>query len=187
MAMEYQGFATLGVNLNRQKYGPLDVSSVFTSTADLTYYRTKGQTKLEGLSDYWNAIVPYPYEGQLVSLVENGTVSVLKLIANGDVFDVVEVGSEVELPDNLATEEYVQEQIETIEIPSLDGYATEAYVDEKISGIEVGSGSVAMEALTEEEILAIIGSTSGGTPVTPEGQILEEMTAEDVQTIISNS
>ena len=45
MAMEYQGFATLGVNLNRQKYGPLDVSSVFTSTADLTYYRTKGQTK----------------------------------------------------------------------------------------------------------------------------------------------
>ena len=28
---EYQGFATLGVNLNRQKYGPLDISNVFTS------------------------------------------------------------------------------------------------------------------------------------------------------------
>lgn len=63
MAMEYQGFATLGVNLNRQKYGPLDVSSVFTSTADLTYYRTKGTVIQEGLADYWKAIVPYPYEG----------------------------------------------------------------------------------------------------------------------------
>ena len=51
MAMEYQGFATLGVNLNRQKYGPLDVSSVFISTADLTYYITKGKVKEETLSD----------------------------------------------------------------------------------------------------------------------------------------
>ena len=50
MAMEYQGFATLGVNLNRQKYGPLDVSSVFTSAADLTYYITKGKVKEETLS-----------------------------------------------------------------------------------------------------------------------------------------
>lgn len=99
-------------------------------------------------------------------------------------FDLVEVGSEVELPENLATQEYVQEQIGTIEVPSLDGYATEDYVDEKISGIEIGSGSVAMEALTEEEILAIIGSTTGGTPVNPSGQVLEEMTAEDVQNII---
>lgn len=184
MAMEYQGFATLGVNLNRQKYGPLDVSSVFTSTADLTYYRTKGAIIQEGLTDYWKNIVPYPYEGQLVSLVENGTVSVLKLVANGDIFDAIEVGSEIELPENLATQEYVQEQIGTIEVPSLDGYATEDYVNNKISGIEVGSGSVAMEALTEEEILAIIGSTTGGTPVNPSGQVLEEMTAEDVQNII---
>ena len=96
MAMEYQGFATLGVNLNRQKYGPLDVSSVFTSTADLTYYITKGQTKLEGLSDYWNAIVPYPYEGQLVSLVENGEVSVFKLVAKGDIFETAAVVDKVE-------------------------------------------------------------------------------------------
>lgn len=96
MALEYQNFATLGVNLNRQKYGPLDVSSVFTSTADLTYYRTKGTIK-EGVSEYWyknetENVTPYPYEGQIVSLVENGEVSVFKLVANGDVFDAVELG-----------------------------------------------------------------------------------------------
>ena len=70
-------------------------------------------------------------------------------------------------------------------MPSLEGYATQAYVDEKISGIEVGSGSVAIEAITDEEILAIIGSTSGGVPVTPSGQILSEMSVEDVQKIIN--
>ena len=58
MAFEYQGYATLGVNLNRQKYGPLDVSTVFTSVADLTYYTSKGSVKMEGLSSYWNSIVP---------------------------------------------------------------------------------------------------------------------------------
>ena len=38
MAMNYQNFASLGVNLNRQKYGPLDISNVFTSANDLQYY-----------------------------------------------------------------------------------------------------------------------------------------------------
>ena len=186
MAMEYQGFATLGVNLNRQKYGPLDVSSVFTSTADLTYYMTKGQTKLEGLSDYWNAIVPYPYEGQLVSLVENGEVSVFKLVAKGDIFEAAAVVDKVELPHNLATEEFVQEEIGKIQIPSLEGYATQAYVDEKISGVQVGSGASSIEALSEDDILTIIGSASGGVPVTPSGQVLSEMSAEDVRQILNN-
>ena len=84
MAFEYQGFATLGVNLNRQKYGPLDVSTVFTSVADLTYYISKGSVKMEGLSDYWNAIIPYPYAGQIVALVVNKDVSVYKLVENAE-------------------------------------------------------------------------------------------------------
>ena len=166
MAMEYQGFATLGVNLNRQKYGPLDVSSVFTSAADLTYYITKGKVKEETLSDYWKDIVPYPYEGQIVSLIANGDVSVLKLVADGDIFKTEPLMEEVELPDNIATQEFVQEEIN------------------KIAGLEIGSGQISMEALTEAEILAIIGSTTGGTPVTPSGQVLAEMTAEDVRNII---
>lgn len=69
---EYQGFATLGVNLNRQKYGPLDISNVFTSLADLNYYLSKGANK-EGVSDYWKNTVPYPYAGQYVALVDNTT------------------------------------------------------------------------------------------------------------------
>ena len=52
MAFTYQGFATLGVNLNRQKYGPLDVSTVFISVADLTYYTSKGTIVSEEVSLY---------------------------------------------------------------------------------------------------------------------------------------
>ena len=89
MAMTYQNFASLGVNLNRQKYGPLDISNVFTSAADLKYYLTKG-TFTEGVSEYWykNAnekIVPYPYEGQVLATVIDGDVKVyvLRLDAEG--------------------------------------------------------------------------------------------------------
>lgn len=89
MAMNYQNFASLGVNLNRQKYGPLDISSVFTSEADLRYYLTKG-AETEGVSEYWykNAnekIVPYPYEGQVLATVINDDVKVyvLRLDAEG--------------------------------------------------------------------------------------------------------
>ena len=89
MAMNYQNFASLGVNLNRQKYGPLDISSVFTSAADLRYYLTKG-AETEGVSEYWykNAnekIVPYPYEGQVIATVINDDVKVyvLRLDAEG--------------------------------------------------------------------------------------------------------
>ena len=67
MAFAYQNFASLGVNLNRQKYGPLDISSVFNSQADLNYYITKGASK-EGVSQYWLDVTPYPYAGQIVAL-----------------------------------------------------------------------------------------------------------------------
>ena len=102
MAMAYQNFASLGVNLNRQKYGPLDISNVFTSAADLKYYLTKG-TFTEGVSEYWykNAnekIVPYPYEGQVLATVIDGVVSVyaLSLDAEGN-FQTQEIGAKVEV------------------------------------------------------------------------------------------
>lgn len=102
MAMTYQNFASLGVNLNRQKYGPLDISNVFTSAADLKYYLSKG-TFTEGVSEYWykNAnekIVPYPYEGQVLATVIDGVVSVyaLSLDAEGN-FQTQEIGAKVEV------------------------------------------------------------------------------------------
>ena len=96
MAFEYQGFATLGVNLNRQKYGPLDISNVFTSEADLKYYLTKG-TFTEGVSEYWyksatEKVVPYPYEGQVLATIYDGVkVFVLKEKADGT-FETANVG-----------------------------------------------------------------------------------------------
>lgn len=90
MAMTYQNFASLGVNLNRQKYGPLDISAVFNSEADLKYYLSKGAFT-EGVSEYWyknenEKIVPYPYEGQIISTVfgEEVKTYVLALDATGN-------------------------------------------------------------------------------------------------------
>lgn len=101
MAFEYQGFASLGVNLNRQKYGPLDISNVFTSEADLKYYLSKGEFT-EGVSEYWykddvNKVAPYPYEGQVLATVIDGvvTVCVLALDAGGN-FVAQEIGSTVD-------------------------------------------------------------------------------------------
>ena len=92
MAFEYQNFASLSVNLNRQKYGPLDISNVFTSQADLNYYLSKGANK-EGVSQYWLDVVPYPYAGQIVSLVADGieSVYVLHELEDGN-FETMEVG-----------------------------------------------------------------------------------------------
>lgn len=42
----------------------------------------------------------------------------------------------------------------------------------------------AVDALSEDDILAIIGSATGGVPVNPNGQILTEMSADDVRNII---
>jgi hypothetical protein len=102
MAMTYQNFASLGVNLNRQKYGPLDISNVFTSENDLKYYLTKG-AHTEGVSEYWykNAnekVVPYPYEGQVLATVINGVVNVYALALDADgAFVTQEIAGKIEV------------------------------------------------------------------------------------------
>lgn len=99
MAYEYQNFATLGVNLNRQKYGALDISSVFTSEADLGYYLSKGANKT-GVSQYWLDIVPYPYAGQVIAKVINGEVNVYALKEKADgTFETTEIGGKVSVDD----------------------------------------------------------------------------------------
>ena len=91
MATEFNYLAdkmhsNLGVNLNRQKYAPLDGSSVFKSIADFEYYIKKGafdQQLIEtaplsnDISDYvLNIMTQYPYVGQIVSIVDSETSSV---------------------------------------------------------------------------------------------------------------
>ena len=100
MAFEYQNFASLGVNLNRQKYGPLDISNVFNSEADLKYYLTKG-TFTEGVSDYWIGTVPYPYEGQVIATVIDGVVNVFVLALNeNNEFITQEISGKIEVDGN---------------------------------------------------------------------------------------
>ena len=76
--MDYQKFATLSVNLNRQEYGPLDISSVFINMDDFNYYRSKGQIK-NNISKYWNKVTPYPYEGQIISIIDNNNILTVRL------------------------------------------------------------------------------------------------------------
>jgi len=81
--------SNLGVNLNRQKYAPLDGSSVFTSTTDLEYYIKKGaydQKMLDdppskaGVATYVaEYMTTYPYVGQIVTIVANNEVKTYKI------------------------------------------------------------------------------------------------------------
>ena len=128
MAMTYQNFASLGVNLNRQKYGPLDISNVFTSAADLKYYLTKG-TYTTDVSEYWykNAnekIVPYPYEGQVLATVIDGVVNVYALSVaefeeDGTTpksFKTQEIGAEIKTDEK--TIKLVNGKLELVGLPS---------------------------------------------------------------------
>lgn len=125
MSFEYQGFATLGVNLNRQKYGPLDISNVFSSSADLNYYLSKG-TLTTGVSDYWLATVPYPYAGQVVALVnEDRTVQVYVLTEKDDgTFQTSEVGAKVDLSIYSTTDEMNQAIENAVNGIDLSNYVT---------------------------------------------------------------
>lgn len=181
------------------------ISNIKHPTVDLTPYAKKDELpSIQGLATegYVNT--------QIANLVNTApeTLDTIGEIAQAlqnheDVAEILaeSVGKKADKSEliGLASESYVNDAIAKIqipevdlsnyatkeEIPSLEGYATEAYVNQKISGIEVGSGQVAIEALSESEILAIIGSATGGAPVTPNGQILQAMTAEDVREIVN--
>lgn len=93
---DYQAVASLNVNLNRQAYGPLDVSQVLKSQADLDYYRSGGILSADAKT---YPQVPYPYAGQVVSLVDNnsGSVTVFKLVPNASTgyFDAVQIDARI--------------------------------------------------------------------------------------------
>ena len=94
--LKYQSVASLNVNLNRQSYGPLDLSEAFTSQADLDFYRSGGVLHAD---DKTYPQTPYPYAGQIVSLVNNdtGAVTVYKLVPNADTgyFDAVQIDAAI--------------------------------------------------------------------------------------------
>ena len=69
----YVGYATLGVNLNRQKNADLDVSSTYTSKEDACYYVTEGRYPVDGagVTQDIKDMVKYPYLGQIIKIVNS--------------------------------------------------------------------------------------------------------------------
>jgi hypothetical protein len=172
--MKYEGVATLGVNLNRQKYGPLDVSSVLLTLNDLKAYCAGDASKM---SEGWTGGTPYPYPGQIIVVLENNTAYQLYdnegAIAYRTMIDLSVFYNKTEIDEMLSNMSV-----------DMSGYYTKEQVDNLISAIEGTGETVVVEAMSTDDILAAIGAASGGVPVTPSGQILDEMSAEDVRTII---
>ena len=173
--MKYEGVATLGVNLNRQKYGPLDVSSVLLNMDDLNAYCAKDK---DAMSEGWTGGTPYPYPGQIIVVLSNNTAYQLREEADGSIKPYVMIDL-----SQFYTTTQIDEMLQNISVDMSD-YYTKEQVDKLIGAIEGTGETVIVEAMTADDILAAIGAASGGVPVTPSGQILDEMSAEDVRTII---
>lgn len=161
------------------------------------------QAQLDG--DQEVDLTAYPTREEVQKLVDEEIAEIVHPTPNLDGYAKTE-----DIPDvsNFVTEDEVDNKIAAIPQPDLSSYAkreelpdvskfitaddidlsglaTEEYVNQKIAGIEVGSGGVSIEALTSDEIYAIIGN-AGSVPVNPNGQILEEMSVEDVRNVINN-
>lgn len=197
--MKYEGVATLGVNLNRQKYGPLDVSSVLLTLNDLTAYCAGDAS---AMSEGWTGGTPYPYPGQIIVVLENNTVYQLKEEQDGSVkpytlINLSDYYSKSQIDEMFAnvsvdmSDYYTKEQIDNLLVsvkpPEVDlsNYYTKGEIDDIVGSIEGTGDSTITMAMTTDEILAAIGMAGEGVPVTPSGQVLTEMSAEDVQKIVN--
>lgn len=172
--MKYEGVATLGVNLNRQKYGPLDVSSVLLTMNDLTAYCAGNAS---AMSAGWTGGTPYPYPGQIIVVLENNTAYQLY-----DNEGAIAYRTMIDL-SVFYTKEDIDEMLSNVSV-DMSNYYTKEQIDSLIGSIEGTGETVVVQAMTADDILAAIGAASGGVPVTPSGQILDEMSAEDVRNII---
>ena len=172
--MKYEGVATLGVNLNRQKYGPLDVSSVLLTLNDLTAYCAGDAS---AMSEGWTGGTPYPYPGQIIVVLENNTAYQLY-----DNEGAIAYRTMIDL-SVFYTKEDIDEMLSNVSVDMSD-YYTKEQIDAIVGAIEGSGEGVIVQAMTDDDILAAIGAASGGVPVTPSGQVLNEMTAEDVRNII---
>ena len=104
MALNYQNYASLGVNLNRQLSGPLDISTVFNSQVDLTYYLTGGTGDKTGVSEYWTSLpATYPYAGQIVALATDAGVSVLVIKESASGFVTEPISAETAVDGKVIT------------------------------------------------------------------------------------
>ena len=175
----------VAVSIKRGNPLPLDSNSVFKSYAELETY-TSGSLA---------------YPGQIIVTLDTNTVWQLYLdgeaVAYRKMFEMPDFYSKEEINEMLQnvsvdltgyyTKEEVDNLLSAIEPPEVDlgNYYTKSEIDEIVGSIEgTGDSSITM-AMSTDEILAAIGAAGDGVPVTPGGQVLTEMTAEEVRNIIN--
>ena len=198
MALNYQNYASLGVNLNRQLSGPLDISTVFNSQVDLTYYLTGGTGDKAGVSEYWASLpATYPYAGQIVALATDAGVSVLVIKESASGFitepisaetavdgEVITYNADKELTlvgfANAATGARLQKTATGVEwvVPGSDGTMTEAEVQQAINDLNRDVTNLGGKLNAVEEI---VGKESTGEGVASTGLIarVEALEAQD--------
>lgn len=188
MALNYQNYASLGVNLNRQLSGPLDISTVFNSQVDLTYYLTGGTGDKAGVSEYWASLpATYPYAGQIVALATDAGVSVLVIKESASGFvtepisaetavdgEVITYNADKELTlvgfANAATGARLQKTATGVEwvVPGSDGTMTEAEVQQAINDLNRDVTNLGTDLGAVKDI---IGKESTGEGVASSGLI----------------
>lgn len=188
MALNYQNYASLGVNLNRQLSGPLDISTVFNSQVDLTYYLTGGTGDKTGVSEYWASLpATYPYAGQIVALATDAGVSVLVIKESASGFvtepisaetavdgEVITYNADKELTlvgfANAATGARLQKTATGVEwvVPGSDGTMTEAEVQQAINDLNRDVTNLGTDLGAVKDI---IGKESTGEGVASSGLI----------------
>ena len=198
MALNYQNYASLGVNLNRQLSGPLDISTVFNSQVDLTYYLTGGTGDKAGVSEYWASLpATYPYAGQIVALATDAGVSVLVIKESESGFvtepisaetavdgEVITYNADKELTlvgfADAATGARLQKTATGVEwvVPGSDGTMTEAEVQQAINDLNRDVTNLGGKLNAVEEI---VGKESTGEGVASTGLIrrVEALEAQD--------
>ena len=198
MALNYQNYASLGVNLNRQLSGPLDISTVFNSQVDLTYYLTGGTGDKAGVSEYWASLpATYPYAGQIVALATDAGVSVLVIKESASGFVTEPISAETAVDGEVitynadkeltlagfaeaATGARLQKTATGVEwvVPGSDGTMTEAEVQQAISDLNRDVTNLGKDL---DAVEAIVGKESTGEGVASTGLIarVEALEAQD--------
>lgn len=198
MALNYQNYASLGVNLNRQLSGPLDISTVFNSQVDLTYYLTGGTGDKAGVSEYWASLpATYPYAGQIVALATDAGVSVLVIKESASGFvtepisaetavdgEVITYNADKELTlvgfADAATGARLQKTATGVEwvVPGSDGTMTDAQVQQAINDLNRDVTNLGKDL---DAVETIVGKESTGEGVASTGLIgrVEALEAQD--------
>ena len=208
MALNYQNYASLGVNLNRQLSGPLDISTVFNSQVDLTYYLTGGTGDKTGVSEYWASLpATYPYAGQIVALATDAGVSVLVIKESTSGFITEPISAETAVDGkviaynadkeltlvgfaNAATGARLQKSATGVEwvVPGSDGTMTDAEVQQAINDLtqDVTNLGTNLDAV-ETSLTNVYTKTETDSAIATAIAAVDHLSREIVETLPENA